>query len=1007
MVTKTFSKIRNTESPLVKRLIIPMGVLVILEILLLVGSIFAGGLTSSLDQNAKDILQQKVASRATYLQNEMVESWSNVGLTVESVNAKAQALDKKGAIDLSKIDDSSEQSAPLLDAVADDLISMMRTNHVTGAFIILNTEDLSKASSGKKPGLYFRDLDPVSATSINNGDLLLKCAPISLVNKLAIPTDSDWKPQFDFTETSYHHAAFFYKPYQNALVSDSDISVSDLGYWSLPFVPSSDMDGHSVISYSVPLRLSDGTVYGVLGADITLDYLQKQLPYDELTADKQGAYLLALRKGTSFQFTDLFVNGPVYSQATQDISDPDIRKADDSNLSYFLDTGKQGGTFYCAINPLNLYNTNTAFSNDQWVLIGSVKTSDLFSASHNVKFILTVAIIITLLLGIGGSILISYLIARPITSLSHEMDVIDPQKPISLMRTNIREIDQLSTSIEQLSRDMIDSSNKFTQILTMASVRLAGFDINVTSNTIYITSHFFDLFNMPNIDTEGLSILEFQNCMKQCEPYINKDSGNQVFLYEIPTNSGTSYIQLKYINAGNHHIGLAEDITHSILERRLIEHERDHDLLTGLINRRAFHREMNRLFTRDSHLLKTAAMVMMDLDNLKYTNDTYGHDCGDKYIKSAAECFVSAVPSGTIISRISGDEFYLFFYGYSHKKEIYQAFDTMKKTIDSSQFMLPDGQITKIRVTGGIAWYPKDSTSYEELIRYADFAMYKTKRASKGHFSDFDIGDYNEAAYMMQSKTELNEILTKGLIEYHFQPIVSTTTGEIFAYEALMRANMPTLRSPNEILSVAKEEGKLSQIESLTVYKSFEAFAGHMRSGSIGSNCKLFFNSLPNQGLSPADIKQVETLYADYLPLVVFEITEEEHLSKKLQTEKSKFIQKWGCGLALDDYGSGYNSEKALLDLSPDYIKVDMNIIRSIDQDTNKQEIVHHIVSYGHERNMKIIAEGIESPEEADTVIRLGVDYLQGYYLAKPALLPPKPDPSVLKLITSISPHRP
>ena len=184
MVTKTFSKIRNTESPLVKRLIIPMGVLVILEILLLVGSIFAGGLTSSLDQNA----------------------------TVESVNAKAQALDKKGTIDLSKIDDSSEQSAPLLDAVADDLISMMRTNHVTGAFIILNTEDLSKASSGKKPGLYFRDLDPVSATSINNGDLLLKCAPISLVNKLAIPTDSDWKPQFDFTETSYHHAAFFYKP---------------------------------------------------------------------------------------------------------------------------------------------------------------------------------------------------------------------------------------------------------------------------------------------------------------------------------------------------------------------------------------------------------------------------------------------------------------------------------------------------------------------------------------------------------------------------------------------------------------------------------------------------------------------------------------------------------------------------------------------------------------------------------------------------------------------------
>nr|WP_305146638.1 GGDEF and EAL domain-containing protein [Anaerovorax odorimutans] len=490
--------------------------------------------------------------------------------------------------------------------------------------------------------------------------------------------------------------------------------------------------------------------------------------------------------------------------------------------------------------------------------------------------------------------------------------------------------------------------------------------------------------------------------MEQLQPYLSEeDSTQSVFLYEIPSQSGSVYVRIKYVCVDRHHIGLAEDVTHSILERKIIEHERDHDLLTGLINRRAFYREINRLFSRDSHQLKTAALVMMDLDNLKYTNDTYGHDCGDKYIKSAADCFVSAVPSETIISRISGDEFYLFFYGYDSREAIARVFENMKKSIDNSKFQLPDGQTTKIRVTGGIAWYPKDSTVYEELIRYADFAMYKTKRSSKGAFRDFDLGDYNRESYVMQSKAELSEILEKGLVEYHFQPIVCTATGEIFAYEALMRADMPTLRTPYDILSIAKEERKLAQIERLTATKSIETFVSHLRSGAVEKECKLFFNSLPNQVLSAADIEKVESDFSPYLPQVVFEITEEAHLSEKLQTVKMKFIKKWGCGLALDDYGSGYNSEKALLELSPDYVKIDMNIIRSIDQDSNKQEIVRHIISYGHERNMKIIAEGIENREEACTVIRLGADYLQGYYLAKPARIPPKPDPLVLDVITA------
>lgn len=1001
MSTENFKKQKSLAPPILKRLIIPMSILVVFEILLLVGSIVIGGLTSSLDQNAKNILHEKVVNRENYLQNEMVENWSNINLTVETVTKKALALDKKGLIDLKKIDESSEQCAPLLDAISGDLISMMRTNRVTGAFVLFNKGDLSKEKPTKKPGLYFRDLDPESAASSNNGDLLLKCAPISLVKKLGIPTDSAWKPQFDFSEQGYKKASFFYKPYQNALTSPKDLTITDLGYWSTPFCPGDSGDSSQVVTYSVPLRLSDGTVYGILGIDITLDYLQKLLPYDELTKDKQGAYILALQKGNTLDFTNLLVNGPVYAQAVEGISNPKITGDGKGTLDYFLSTGQNGGDFYCTAEQIVLYNTNTAFSSDQWVLIGAVKSNALFAESHRVTTVLAIALALTLLLGIVGSVLISYRISKPVVRLSKDMKNADPKEPVVLAPTSIREIDQLSSSIENLSRNIIDVNNKFTQILEMASVKLAGFNINRTNNTIFLSNQFFDVFNKKGVDAASLTTEEFSAMMKEFDIYKSKDSTLSVTLYEIPNDNGISYVQLKYIHVDEHHIGLAEDITQTVLERRLIEHERDHDPLTGLINRRAFHRKMNQLFYRDTHLLKIAALVMMDLDNLKYTNDTYGHDCGDKYIKSAADCFVCATPPGTVISRISGDEFYLFFYGYNNRSEIYKVFASMKEYIDHTEFILPDSQKTRIRVTGGISWYPKDSSSYEELVRYSDFAMYKTKRSAKGQFSDFDIGDYNQEAYSLQSRIELKKLLDEQLVEYHFQPIVSVSTGQIFAYEALMRANMPTLRTPYDILTVAKEEGKLSQIEQLTAFKSFEAYTAYMRSGIIKKDCKLFFNSLPNQLLSSEDLKKIESMYGEYLQNVVFEITEEEHLIQTYQNEKMKFMNKWGCGLALDDYGSGYNSEKALLELCPDYVKVDMNIIRGIDQDVDKQEILCHIVTYGHERGMKIIAEGVESPEEALTVIRLGTDYLQGFYFAKPAVSPPEISPDVSKMLVA------
>ena len=162
-----------------------------------------------------------------------------------------------------------------------------------------------------------------------------------------------------------------------------------------------------------------------------------------------------------------------------------------------------------------------------------------------------------------------------------------------------------------------------------------------------------------------------------------------------------------------------------------IEYERDYDLLTNLLNCRAFHAQMQQLF-QPSGKLKVAALIMMDLDNLKYINDTFGHDYGDQYIRAAANALRIGTPDSAVLSRMSGDEFYIFLYGYDTEDQVREKIDQLQKSIQTSTLDLPNRPSFTIRASAGVAWYPKDSENYEQLIRYADFAMYSVKEHDEG-----------------------------------------------------------------------------------------------------------------------------------------------------------------------------------------------------------------------------------------------------------------------------------
>ena len=209
------------------------------------------------------------------------------------------------------------------------------------------------------------------------------------------------------------------------------------------------------------------------------------------------------------------------------------------------------------------------------------------------------------------------------------------------------------------------------------------------------------------------------------------------------------YVRLKETQIESRVIVLAEDVTTATRERMRIERERDYDLLTGLYNRRAFYRFAGRIFDQPDKM-KHAAVVMMDLDNLKHINDTFGPEWGDRYIHEAAICFTRNIPDGTLCARVSGDEFNILIYGYETREEVQRVIDRLISGVENSHFNLPNGAATRIHVSGGIAWYPEDGTEMMDLIKCADYAMYRIKKSEKGRFGVFDRAQYEQGQKEMK-----------------------------------------------------------------------------------------------------------------------------------------------------------------------------------------------------------------------------------------------------------------
>ncbi len=414
---------------------------------------------------------------------------------------------------------------------------------------------------------------------------------------------------------------------------------------------------------------------------------------------------------------------------------------------------------------------------------------------------------------------------------------------------------------------------------------------------------------------------------------------------------------------------------------KFLTHNQEQDIFTGLYTKSAFKAKVKESIEKEPN--KIGALLSVDIDNIKFINNKYGHAVGDQFIIKQGEILKYLCRyKNTIVARIAGDEFVAYLHGFDCEEDISFAIKELYRHSEKFTVTTDDGIVNRVRFSSGLSWYPRNANNYDELFKYADFALYQAKHNNKGTMTEFNVNNYKVNYHALENSLAINQLLDNELVKFAYQPIVDLQSGDIFAYEALLRSRMENFKSPLEIINVATMQSKLTQLETLVVFTVYEDIV--QNESKLGER-KVFINSLPSQALTGEDVEKLVTRYEKFLDKVVVEITEQEGLNELNLNRKIQFIRENNIEIAVDDFGSGFSNEKRILSLKPNIVKIDMGLIQGISTNEDKQIIVKNMVNFCHNKGIKVVAEGVETSEDLKYIIVLGIDYVQGYYVAKPS----------------------
>jgi diguanylate cyclase (GGDEF)-like protein len=441
--------------------------------------------------------------------------------------------------------------------------------------------------------------------------------------------------------------------------------------------------------------------------------------------------------------------------------------------------------------------------------------------------------------------------------------------------------------------------------------------------------------------------------------------------------------------------GLKRVVTHRTrgLEaaNRQLRHLASHDSLTGLPNRLLLEDRITQAIAQANRQAHDFAVAVLDLDRFKLINDSFGHRAGDEVLCEVAARLKGAIRAVDSIARAGGDEFVIVFDGPMTRADLLDMGNRMLTAMEPSMVLF--GIDVHVSSSLGIALYPHDGATVEALLARADAAMYHAKKLGRNNVQFYTASMGAVTHERVKLESELHEALRSGQFELHYQPKVDAATGLINSAEALIRWRHPLrgLLQPADFMPVADECGLLDAIGEWVLFEA-------CRQGRIWQQrgpraVRVAVNLSPSQFRLGDLLGQIRgALDASGLDpaLLEIELTETAVMSDAEESVRIlEAISRMGVLVSVDDFGTGYSSMSYLRRFPIDKLKIDRCFIEQMTARPEDASIVSAIISLAHSLRLKVIAEGVETPEQLKLLVELGCDQYQGFYFS-PAVPPAK-----------------
>ena len=461
------------------------------------------------------------------------------------------------------------------------------------------------------------------------------------------------------------------------------------------------------------------------------------------------------------------------------------------------------------------------------------------------------------------------------------------------------------------------------------------------------------------------------------------------FNYQLPKDGQLRYFdaRLAPIPKSTHVVAVVREVTQEKENELLILHQAHYDALTDLPNRYLALDRLKKHIVEAKNQQTKIAVMFLDLDDFKKVNDTLGHRVGDDVLIEIANRLVELVAETDTVARLGGDEFVIIFPNANSVKQL-------KKTIDmiSEKLNLPirsENRELQISASIGICTYPDDGLNATDLLRSADTAMYHAKAHGKNQSSFYSKEMNDDTTRRMKVEQCMVNALANGEYEVYYQPQFHLRNNELVGAEALLRWHSPEIGevSPAEFIPIAEQNGQIITIGQYVIEQAIAQCSVWKK--LFSPRFRIAINLSPRQFRDDSVLTYIKMQLNHYQldgKHIEFEVTEGVLLrGYDVVHQILQGLHEAGIGISMDDFGTGYSSLSYLQDYPFDIVKIDRSFIHNMPTSEHSRELVKAIISMAHNLQLKVIAEGVETAEQASMLHAFDCDLIQGFLMG-PAL---------------------